>query len=103
MRMSPDDLASALEKIRSELDNVDEELIRLLARRLDLGLHAARIKQSSGLPILDSEREAKVLAQARNWARSAGLDESAVEDIIRRLISLSGRAQLDSTSRNPNQ
>lgn len=88
----------ALVECRKELDRLDEELIRLIARRLELGLHAAEIKKKSGLPILDSAREARVLEQARAWARESHLAEDEVLEIFSRLISLSGKAQLESCS-----
>ncbi len=86
----------ALQVCRDELDRLDEELIRLVAKRLDLGLRAAQIKRDAGLPIIDTEREEKVIAQARGWARDASVSEEQVADIFRRLVSLSGEAQLKS-------
>jgi prephenate dehydrogenase len=87
-------LPEELETCRNELDQVDEKLIRLIARRLELGLQAAEIKREAGLPILDPAREAKVLEQARAWARTSNLSEEEVVEIFRRLVSLSGKAQL---------
>lgn len=89
-------ISPALEECRGELDELDEQLIRLIKRRLELGLRAASIKREAGLPILDPDREAKVVAQAMEWAREAGLSEDEVADILKRLVSLSGRAQLKS-------
>ena len=86
----------ALEECRAELDQLDEQLIKLLKRRLELGLRAASIKRDAHLPIIDAEREAKVLAQAKEWAIEAGLNEDEVAEIFARLVSLSGRAQLKS-------
>lgn len=86
----------ALEECRTELDQLDEQLIQLLKKRLELGLRAAMIKRDADLPIIDAEREAKVMDQARAWANEAGLVEDEVADIFARLISLSGRAQLKS-------
>lgn len=90
------DLKEDLEECRARLDALDSELIQLLSRRLELGLEAARIKKAMGIPIIDPEREARSSAQARRWAREADLSEDEVEDIFRRLISLSGRAQIKS-------
>ena len=86
----------ALEECRAELDQLDEQLIRLIKKRLELGLRAATIKHEAGLPIIDADREEKVMDQARAWADDAGLVEDEVADIFARLISLSGRAQLKS-------
>jgi chorismate mutase len=87
------DLRSQLEIIREELDKLDSRLIRLLARRLELGLEAAGIKHALGMPVQDLAREADVIAQARLWARETGLSEDEVQDVIERLIALSRSAQ----------
>ena len=96
MAESRRNIPPALAECRAELDELDEQLIRLIKRRLELGLRAAIIKREAGLPILDPDRERKVIAQAKEWAREAGLSEDEVTEIFKRLVSLSGRAQLKS-------
>jgi chorismate mutase len=88
-----------LDEIRAELDALDAELIRMVARRLELGLEAARAKRASGMQIVDTGRVEHVVDQARRWATEAGVSEDEVEQIFRRLIALSARAQLDSNPR----
>jgi chorismate mutase len=87
------ELRAQLAIVREELDKVDSRLIRLLARRLELGLEAAGIKHALGMPVQDLGREADVIAQARIWARETGLSEDEVQDVIERLIALSRSAQ----------
>ena len=89
-------LENDLERIREELDKVDAELIRLLAQRVQLGVEAGAIKRAMGRSIVDAEREARVLAQAKQWAADAGLPSEEVADAVTRLISLSRGAQLRS-------
>ena len=96
MTESGGNIPPALEECRAELDQLDEQLIQLLKRRLELGLRAATIKRDANLSIIDAEREAKVIAQAKAWADEAGLSEDEVAEIFARLVSLSGRAQLKS-------
>jgi len=96
MTESRGNIPPALEECRAELDQLDEQLIQLLKRRLELGLRAASIKRDAHLPIIDADREAKVIAQAKAWADEAGLSEDEVAEIFARLVSLSGRAQLKS-------
>lgn len=93
MALNEKELRAQLEIIRAELDKVDSRLIRLLARRLELGLEAAGIKHALGMPVRDFAREADVVAQARMWAREAGLSEDEVQELIERLIALSRGAQ----------
>lgn len=101
MGNTPPKIPVALENCRADLDRLDEELIRLFARRIELGLRAARIKNAAGMPIVDPEREEHVIAQARAWAARAGLAEDEVADIVRRMVTLSAGAQLESSLTQP--
>lgn len=94
MHPKPSRIPVALESCRADLDSVDEELIQLFARRLELGLRAARIKREAGMPVVDTAREEKVIAQARSWAAKAGLSQDEVAEIVGRIVTLSAGAQL---------
>jgi len=58
-----------LTEIRKEIDGIDDELVRLLVRRLKAAEAVADTKRVSGAPVLDPARERTILAQA---ARAAG-------------------------------
>jgi chorismate mutase/prephenate dehydrogenase len=83
-----------LARIRSDLDTIDRSLIHMLARRLEVGLEAANIKRLLDIPVHDPEREAKAVEQAGEWAHAAGLSEPEVEEIMRRVITLTRNAQI---------
>ena len=89
-----DALRARLERIRSELDSLDSELIQTIKCRLDLGLEAASVKSELGIPMHDPDREARAVSQAAEWARSSDLPVAEVEEIFRRLISLSRDLQI---------
>ena len=61
-RLLPEDSAT-LEGLRRQLDQVDEEMVALLARRLTLAGEIGQIKAAQGLPVRDEAREAQVLAR----------------------------------------
>lgn len=82
-----------LARIRADLDQIDADLIHLLARRVETGLEAGVIKRALSMPIHDESREALVIAHAAKWAQSTGLPVDEVEDIVRRMIKLSRDAQ----------
>ena len=46
-----------LEQIRLQINETDEQLSRLLSRRMDLVAQVAKIKETAGLPIYDPQRE----------------------------------------------
>ena len=59
--LPPDD--GTLAGLRRQLDDVDNQMTALLARRLSLAGEIGKIKAAQGLPVLDEAREAQVLAQ----------------------------------------
>ena len=52
-----------LEELRSRIDRIDEEMIRLFSDRMDVAAEIARFKQEHGIKVLDSRREAEKLRQ----------------------------------------
>ncbi|MCI8624402.1 MAG: prephenate dehydratase [Provencibacterium sp.] len=58
-----------LEQLRGELNGLDEQLIALYRRRMDLVQQVARYKIEKGLPVFQPEREQQVLDRV---ARMAG-------------------------------
>lgn len=58
-----------LEKLRKQIDGIDEALIELLQRRMDVAAGIAAYKRENGLPVLDAAREADKLADIRSRCR----------------------------------
>ncbi|MHC5064634.1 MAG: prephenate dehydrogenase/arogenate dehydrogenase family protein, partial [Planctomycetota bacterium] len=83
----------ALDAARQVIDEIDRDLLGLLARRADVALRAAKAKAEAGREIRDPEREAKLLDQRRGIASDMGLEPSAVEDIFQAILSFSRRHQ----------
>jgi prephenate dehydrogenase len=83
----------ALQEVRDHIDELDRELVTLLARRTELVLRAGRAKAELHLPIHDPEREAAQLQARRTWAQEAGLDAQGVEDVFRSVLRSSRAVQ----------
>lgn len=66
-----------------------DDLLSLLAQRLEIGRAVAEAKWNSGAPIADPAREAEVLATARTQATAASVDPQAMEALIRAQIEAS--------------
>jgi len=82
-----------LKEVRELVDTVDREIVTLLARRVQLSHRAARAKATLGAPVLDSAREADVIAAREHWAKAAKVDPDAVRDVFRAIITMSRRVQ----------
>ncbi|GLP97173.1 bifunctional chorismate mutase/prephenate dehydrogenase [Paraferrimonas sedimenticola] len=75
-----------LERLRDQIDAVDQQLISLLRQRLDLVAQVGAVKHQAGLPIYAPQREASMLAKRRGEAKELGIAPQLVEDILRRLM-----------------
>ncbi len=74
-----------LEALRSQIDDLDAQIVRLLNRRARLGLQAGRAKVRSGRPVADSEREREVLVRVA-MANDGPLPQDAILALYRHLI-----------------
>lgn len=83
--MTPPEQCSTLEEIRAGMDQIDREIVTLIARRVDYVRNAARFKNSAAA-VADPDRMAKVLRTRREWAEAAGLDGAAIEALYRDLV-----------------
>ncbi len=84
-----------LSQLRVEIEEIDEALIDLIVKRVNVGTTIGRTKTAAGLAICDPAREAAVVRHAGARARSAGLDEEGVRQLYWALVALSRRSQLD--------
>src|SRR3989440_12672458 len=74
-----------IEDWRAQIDEVDNELLRLLNRRARLAARIGGMKLRAGLPLYDPDREREVLARACR-ANAGPLDERAGARIFRRVM-----------------
>jgi len=74
-----------IEHWRTEIDEIDRELLRLLNRRARLAMKVGALKQDAGLPCCDNERERDVLTRLQQ-ANGGPLDSRAIGKLFRRVI-----------------
>ena len=72
-------------QVRVGVDQVDRELIALLARRFGYMDAAARIKADRGI-VRDDIRKAQVIDNVRGHARAVGIPESVVANMWEVLV-----------------
>lgn len=73
-------------EIRSEIDRLDEDLVRLFAQRAGFIDRASEIKAEINLPARIEARVEEVVANVRRHAGTYGLPPDLVEKLWRRLI-----------------
>jgi len=75
-----------LKVLRDEIDDIDSQLVSLLAKRLAVTTKVGVLKSEEGVPIFAPEREASLISKRRAQAEQAGLSGDLIEDILRRLM-----------------
>jgi len=75
-----------LGELRNEIDDIDSQLVALLARRRAVTTKVGLLKSEAGMPIFAPEREADLLKLRRQQAIDVGLSPELIEDILRRLM-----------------
>ena len=84
-----------IEELRSRIDVIVDQLVRLLNVRVACAVEIGRLKHGLGLPIYQPEREKQVLAQVHESAVAlAGpLNADAVVRIFERVMDEARRAE----------
>ncbi len=81
-----------LNKIREEIDAVDNEIVKLIEQRMDLALEVAKYKKSTGKPIYDRERELQKLEKLGLMA-STEFNAKSIQELFLQIMSVSRRYQ----------
>lgn len=81
--------AASLCDARDVIDELDEELLELLARRVEVARRAARAKASVGRPVRDPARESELLAERQARAELLGLDGLSTREVFRAILGFS--------------
>jgi len=85
-----------IEHWRSEIDQIDAEILRLLNMRARLALKVGALQRSARLPFCDPDRERYVLHRLQDM-NTGPLDDRAVYKLFRRIIRESRRVQTTGT------
>ncbi len=85
-----EDLAR-LAEFRLQIDAIDEQLLTVLAQRAALVAQAWRLKENTGMPQRNAEREREILARMAAHGEALGLDPQAVAAVFQQVIGVARR------------
>jgi chorismate mutase/prephenate dehydrogenase len=77
---------TTLDELRQRLNEIDANLIELIAERQEKSREIARVKRATGHATRDFKREREVIVAARDAARARGLPPQLAENLMRLLI-----------------
>ena len=82
--MTRDDVT--LGDLRRRLTEIDRQLIELVSERQSISREVAQVKQATGYPTRDYQRERDVILAVRNTASELGVSPDLAENLLRQLI-----------------
>jgi chorismate mutase len=85
---------------RTEVEEIDEKIIRLIQQRMEASKKIYQAKKVEGLEIIDLQQEKLVLRRAMDLATELNLDAGAIRDLFQILIEMSLQKQQELQGRD---
>lgn len=76
----------SLEKLRQRVDDIDRQIIALIAKRAEIADKIGAYKKKYRLAIGDMKREKEVIRRIRGYAKKQGLSPDLAEALMRKII-----------------
>lgn len=77
---------STLDSLRAQMQEVDRQILGLIARRLELATSIGEAKRADGLPLRDYDAERRVLERVAEQAERVGLQADVARGLFQTLI-----------------
>ncbi len=82
-----------IEKLRKEIDSIDNNIIQLLSKRKGIVKKIADIKRQENKPVIDKEREHEIIHRLKKLSKEKGLDEDFIGSVYEIIINNSRNEQ----------
>lgn len=92
---SPEMAAPDLTTLRSRIDELDHEMLRLLASRMDVSRRMAALKRAAGMSVYQPQRWQAVLTDRQQQAIELGLDPTFTKELLEKIHGESVRVQME--------
>ncbi len=80
-------------KLRKKIDEIDENILRLLGERSEICRSIGLLKKENDMPITDPNRESEVYTKIRGKAPDFALDADQVEAVYRQIVNMCSSVQ----------
>lgn len=79
-------MTESIEASRSEIDQINQQIISLLTRRAELADKICDQKAQDGEAVRDKDREKEILDHVKSVAESEGASSSMVHDVFKTIL-----------------
>ncbi len=88
---------TGLQELRARIDELDRQLVEVLAQRLAVCEEVAKVKEGSDTPIIQPARVRQVITSRRQWAIDSNVDPDFAEQVFRVLLAETHRIEVAGT------
>ncbi|WP_350355457.1 chorismate mutase [Halorarius litoreus] len=85
-----------LDELREEIENIDRQIVELIAQRTYVAESVAQVKRENDIPTTDEGQEEAVMDRAGENAERFDVDSNLVKAVFRLLIELNKVEQRES-------
>jgi prephenate dehydrogenase len=81
--MGPESMARPRKHdLRSLVDRFDKQILTALGHRIDVVRRIGKLKASQSAPVVDPDRERRMMVQRDEWGKSLGLPKEMIEELF---------------------
>ncbi len=91
----PEKKQEKIEEHRNRIDEINTQIIELIAERVDVAKKLGKIKENNNMSIRQKDREAQVVQLCKKKADSLGLNPDHIGKVFEKIIQISREAQID--------
>jgi chorismate mutase len=82
-------------ELRWQIDQIDEGILELLARRMQVSAEMGKYKRDYDMPALQTMRYSEIIEHCTEYGKTLNLDPEFVQDVIKEIHEESVRKQMD--------
>jgi chorismate mutase len=75
-----------LENFRKQIDSIDDQILELLVKRIQISKQVGEYKKQEGLQIRDFEREDQLVKSIEERADKLGMDQSYINALFKLIL-----------------
>jgi prephenate dehydrogenase len=95
-KMAPETLSRQRKHdLRSMIDRCDKQILSALGHRVEFARKIGKLKMNQASPVVDPDRERRMLIQRSEWGKSLGLPDEFIADLFAVIIKHSSRLQAE--------
>ncbi len=95
-KMGPESLSKPRKHdLRSMIDRWDKQILTVLGRRIEIVRRIGKLKSNQAAPVVDPDRERRMMIQRKEWGKLLNLPEELVEELFAVILRQSSRIQAE--------